>query len=241
MVHFFTQLNTTLQRTLRSILSIALVSVLMASLVVLPADATNIYDVPDFEENAHVVDQAEVLSRATEGKINSAFREIEAKTGQEAYVVTVRRLDYEVTIESFTQDLFKRWFPDAADQKNVTLLAIDVQTDNTAIVTGDGVKPVMSDAIATSVAKETVLVPLKYGNKYNQAFSDATDRLVAVLGGQEDPGAPVVKDTVNVESTFASREETEESNGFTWVIVLLVLSTVIPMATYYAYIYMGNR
>ena len=46
---------------------------------------------------------------------------------------------------------------------------------------------------------------------------------------------------MNVEGNFASREETEEGNGFTWVIVLLVLSTVIPMATYYAYIYLGNR
>jgi uncharacterized protein len=235
------QSSFTFRQILRKLSAIALSGLLLLSLMVLPADATNIYDVPDFEENSHVVDQAEVLSRSTEGKINGAFRDIEEKTGQEAYVVTVRRLDYDVTIESFTQDLFKRWFPNAEDQKNVTLLTIDVQTDNTAIVTGEGVKSVMSDAIATSVAKETVLVPLKYGNKYNQAFSDATDRMVAVLGGLDDPGAPVVKDTVNVESTFASHEETDEGNGFTWVIVLLVLSTVIPMATYYAYIYLGNR
>ena len=235
------QSSFTLIQMLRKLSAMALLGLMMLSLVVLPADATNIYDVPDFEENSHVVDQAEVLSRATEGTINNAFRDIETKTGQEAYVVTVRRLDYDVTIESFTQDLFKRWFPEEADQKNVTLLAIDVQTDNTAIVTGEGVKAIMSDAIATSVAKETVLVPLKYGNKYNQAFNDATVRIAAVLSGQEDPGAPVVKDTVNVESTFATHEETEEGNGFTWVIVLLVLSTVIPMATYYAYVYLGNR
>ena len=241
MVQSSSTIHPTVQKMLRKLCSIAVMGLVLLSLVTLPAEATNIYDVPDFEENSHVVDQAEVLSRSTEGTINNAFRGIEEKTGQEAYVVTVRRLDYEVTIESFTADLFKRWFPDVADQKNVTLLAIDVQTDNTAIVTGEGVKAVMSDAIASSVAKETVLVPLKYGNKYNQAFSDAAVRMTAVLSGQEDPGAPVVKDTVNVEGTFASREETEEGNGFTWVIVLLVLSTVIPMATYYAYIYLGNR
>lgn len=245
MVQLLHKFLTALMQSLRSIGAIALVGLLslslMLSIAVLPAMATNVYDVPDFEDNAHVVDQAEVLSRATEGKINSTFRDIEEKTGQEAYVVTVRRLDYEVTIESFAADLFKRWFPNEADQKNVTLLAIDAQTDNTAIITGPGVKSLMSDEIANSVAKETVLVPLKYGNQYNKAFSDATDRIATVLSGQEDPGAPVVKDTVNVESTFASREETEESNGAVWLIVLLVLATVIPMATYYAYIYLGNR
>jgi uncharacterized protein len=220
---------------------IVLLSVMLIQLCILPANATNIYDVPDFEENAHVVDQAEVLSRATEGKINSDFRTLEETSGKETYIVTVRRLDYDVTIEKFTQDLFKRWFPSPEDQTNVTLLTIDVQTDNTAIVTGETVKSVMTDPIAESIAKETVLVPLKYGNRYNQAFSDATDRLTIVLSGQEDPGPPIVKDTVNAESNFASREETKEGGGFTWVIVLLVLSTVIPMATYYGYVYLGNR
>lgn len=237
MIHF----SQALQRLKTTIAPIVLLTVLLLQLCSLPANATNIYDVPDFEENAHVVDQAEVLSRATEGKINSDFQKVEDSAGQETYIVTVRRLDYEVTIEKFTQDLFKRWFPTPEDQNNVTLLTIDVQTDNTAIVTGAGVKAVMSDAIAESIAKETVLVPLKYGNRYNQAFSDASDRLAIVLSGQEDPGPPVVKDNVNAESNFASREETKEGGGFTWVIVLLVLSTVIPMATYYGYVYLGNR
>lgn len=237
MIHLFLAL-----KRLRNMLGpIVLGCLLVLNLCILPANATNIYDVPDFEENAHVVDQAEVLSRATEGKINNDFRKVEETTGQEPYIVTIRRLDYDVTIEKFTQDLFERWFPTPEDQNKVTLLTIDVQTDNTAIVTGEGVKSVMSDEIANSIAKETVLVPLKYGNRYNQAFSDATDRMAIVLSGKEDPGPPVVKDNINVEGNFASREETQEGNGFTWVIVLLILSTVIPMATYYAYVYLGNR
>ena len=132
--------------------------------ICLPANATNIYDVPDFEENAHVVDQAEVLSRATEGTINSTFRKIETDNGQETYIVTVRRLDYDVTIEKFTQDLFVRWFPTAEDQNNVTLLTIDVQTDNTAIVTGEGAKAVLPDPIAQSIAKE---LPWQHTGKYH--------------------------------------------------------------------------
>lgn len=225
----------------RHCLTIGLGVLFALQLIMAPAYATSIYEVPDVPEGAHVVDQAEVLSRATEGHINSAFRDLEKKNGQEAYIVTVRRLDYEETIESFAQGLLKRWFPEAEDQRNVTLLVIDSQTDHTAIVTGQGVKPLMSDAIAESVAKETVLVPLKYGNRYNQAFNDATDRLVAVLSGQEDPGPPEVVDTTNVEGTFASPEETAESNATVWVIVLLVLATAIPMATYYLYVYLGSR
>lgn len=237
-------MNQLLHRTdqaLRRLCTIGLICLLATQLFLAPAWATSIYEVPDFEENSHVVDQAEVLSRSTEGHINGTFRDLEKSTGQEVYVVTIRRLDYEETIESFAQALFKRWFPDAADQKNVTLVAIDVLTDNSAVVSGEGAKARLTDEIAESVAKETILVPLKYGNRYNQAFNDATDRIAAVLSGQEDPGPPEVKDTVNVESTFASPEETEESNATVWVIVLLVLATAIPMATYYLYVYLGNR
>jgi len=67
---------------------------------------------------------------------------------------------------------------------------------------------------------------------------------VAVLSGQPDPGAPVFNEAFDTlsESTFASAETTEENRGNNAVllIVLLVLATVIPMATYYWYVGFGN-
>ena len=41
---------------------------------------------------------------------------------------------------------------------------------------------------------------------------------------------------MRVEGTFASAEETKESNATVIVIVLLIISTVVPMVTYYAYV-----
>ncbi|MEB3292775.1 MAG: TPM domain-containing protein [Synechococcales bacterium] len=206
----------------------------------MPAIATNLSDLPAAPE-AHVVDNASILSLSTEGQINSSLKDLQSQVGQEVYIVTVRGLDYDETSQSFTEKLFQAWFPEPSDQAKTTLLLIDSQTDDTGIVTGPAVKSVMSDAIATSVAKETVLVPLKFGNRYNQSMLDANERLVTVLSGKADPGAPDMKETVNVESTFATPEETEQSNATVWVIVLLVLATAIPMATYYLYLYLGNR
>ena len=115
-------------------------------------------------------------------------------------------------------------------------MVLDKLTNNSAIYTGEKVKAIMPDAIAQSVAQETLQVPLKVGERYNQGFLDASDRLVAVLSGQEDPGAPVVQDTVQVEGTFATPEQTQESNATVWVIGLLIAATVIPMATYFWYV-----
>jgi uncharacterized protein len=114
---------------------------------------------------------------------------------------------------------------------------IDTVTNGTAIISGDKSKTVLTSDIATSIANETLLAPLRDGNKYNQAFLDASDRLVAVLSGQPDPGPPQIIEKVQAERTFKTAEETEEERGnaTAWVVGLLIAATVIPMATYYIY------
>ncbi len=222
-------------------LALLLGSLLLLSLVSLPASAIGVYEMPKTAPESHILDLPDILSRITEGQIKTQLDELAQAHGQNVTIVTVRRLDYDDTIETFAQKVFDLWYPDAAAQANQTLLVIDTLTDNTGIVQGETAKASMSPAIATSVAQETVLVPLKYGNRYNQAFLDASDRMSKVMSGQADPGAPEVKETLLTERNFATPEETKESNATVWVVVLLVLSTAIPMATYYFYQYMGNR
>lgn len=210
--------------------------ILTTQLVVAPAQATSLYEVPGIPTDSQVLDLANILSRFSEGKITESFTDLKAKTGQEVRFVTIRGLDYEETIDSFTEKLFKQWFPTPDAQANQTLMVLDKLTNNSAIYTGEQAKGIMSGAIAQSVAQETLQVPLKIGERYNQGFLDASDRLVAVLSGQEDPGPPIVKDNVQVEGTFATPEETQESNATVWVIGLLIAATVIPMATYFWYV-----
>jgi uncharacterized protein len=213
------------------------IAVLLAHWVAAPALATGVYEMSDAPaSDTWVIDKAEVISRSNEGKINLALADLAAKTGNEVRLVTIHRLDYEETAETFTNALFDRWFPTPEAQANQTLLVIDNLTNDTAIRTGSAVKSVMSDEIARSVAQETILIPLKEDNKYNQAFLGASDRLVAVLSGNPDPGPPEVKDTVQVEGTFATPEDTKSSNATVWVIGFLIAATIIPMATYYLYV-----
>jgi len=210
--------------------------ILISSVFTVPALATGVYDIPNLTSDTWIVDEADLISRFNEGKISNAFNELAKQTGNEVRIVTIRRLDYGETPESFTKDLFEKWFPSKEAQANQTLLMIDSVTNGTAILTGDKVKPIMSDDIAKSVASETVLVPLRNGNKYNQAFLDAQERLVTVLSGEPDPGPPEVNNQVQVEGTFTKAEETDQGNATAWVVGLLIAATVIPMATYYIYL-----
>ncbi|NMG06983.1 TPM domain-containing protein [Brasilonema sp. UFV-L1] len=217
------------------------VMVILATFVfATPAWATGVYDIPAITsgEPTWVVDQADVISRINESKLSSTLENLAKQTGNEVRIVTLRHLDYGETPESFTKALFEKWFPTKEAQANQTILMIDTAKNGTAIITGEQVKSLMSDDIALSVASETLTAPLRDGNKYNQAFLDASDRLVAVLSGEPDPGPPEIVDNVQVESTFAKAEETDvnKGNATAWIVGLLVAATVIPMATYYIYL-----
>ena len=219
---------------LAAAIAIALIASQMA---VLPALATGVYEMPMLSagDRTWVWDKGDVLSRSSESTITSVLDNLETKTGKQVRFVTIHRLDYGETTASFTKQLFEQWFPATEDQTNQILLVLDTVTNSAAIRTGEGVKSLLTDEIAQSVAGETVQVPLREGNKYNEAFTAASDRLATVLSGQPDPGAPEVVDNTQVESTFKKAEETDQGNATVIVVVLLLLATVIPMVTYFWY------
>lgn len=207
-----------------------------------PALATGIYDLPTLSSGdpTWVLDEADVLSRINQGSLSRKLEQLAEQTGSEVRLVTIHRLDYGETVQSFTDQLFEKWFPTPEAQANQVLLVLDNVTNNAAIRTGSAINSLLTDEITESVTQETMMAPLRDGNRYNQALIDAGDRLVAVLSGQPDPGPPAVKDEIQVEGTFTSAEDTDSNNATVLVIGFLVAATIIPMATYYAYKLLGN-
>lgn len=205
------------------------------------ASATGVYDLPVIHngEDVWIVDNAEAISKVTETKLTDELRGLADKTGNETRMVVINRLDYDQTIESLTNELFSSWYPTPEEQNNQTLLVLDTLTNRTAIRSGEGVTSLLTPDISDSLVKETVVVPLK-NSQYNQALIDASDRIVSVLSGQEDPGAPEIK-KLAIDGTFASVEETDDRSATIWMIVLLGLATLIPMITYFWYVgFPGN-
>ncbi len=224
---------------LRQILLLSIVFAISIGIFTLPAQATAIYEVPVVSAGVPtwIVDKADVLSLSTKGNIKGTLEQLAKQTGKEVRFVTIHRLDYGETIQTFTDKLFKKWFATPAEQVNQTLIVLDNVTNTIGVQTGADVKLILTDAIANSVIGETMPTPLRNGNKYNQAFGDATDRLVAVLSGQADPGPPKVISTPEVGRTYLKAEETDanRTNFIIIVIGLLIAATVIPMATWWWY------
>ena len=208
-----------------------------------PASATGVYDMPlNASTDSWVLDDANKITRLNESNLNKDLQKLAAATGQEIRYVTIHRLDYGETAQSFAEQLFDRWFPTSEAGANQAVVVLDDVTNNIGLKFGEETATLLPAEIADSIAQETMKAPLLKNNSYNRAFGDATVRLAAVLAGEPDPGPPVIEETIQVEGTFATAEETEENRtGSTWiVVVLLIVSTVIPMATYYWYQSMGG-
>jgi uncharacterized protein len=222
----------------RGVLIFASILLVLPLILALPVQAATIYDLPPTAggEDTWLVDEANVLSRLTETQVKEKLQDLAKQTGDEVHLVIIQRLDFGETTQDFADALFEKWFPTAALQANKILIVVDTLTTNSGIRVGEASDELLTADIAASVANETLLVPIRDGSRYNQAMFDVSDRLTAVLSGLPDPGPPIVENTVNIERTYATAEETQESNATTIVIVLLVIATVVPMATYFAYV-----
>jgi len=209
-------------------------------IIATPAIATGLFDLPNFDANkTWVVDTADVISNANQSKVTRTLKQLASETGQEVRMVAIRRLDYGETVDSLAEEIFKDWYPNAEVQANQTLIVMDSLTNKAAIRTGEAAQGFANPDIAKSIVDETVGYNIRNG-RYNQAFIDAGDRLVAVLSGQEDPGPPEIVDEIQTEGTFTKAEDTDQGSATIWVIGFLFFATVIPMATYYWYVGFGN-
>ena len=228
-------IRSALARLILSLMTIAI----SIGIFALPAQATAVYEIPVVSAGipTWIIDKADVMSLSTKGTVRGTLEQLAKQTGKEVRFVTIHRLDYGDTIQTFTDKLFKKWFPTADEQASQTLITLDNVTNTIGIRTGSEIAPLLTPAIASSLITETMQAPLRSGNKYNQAFIDGANRLVPVLSGQPDPGPPIVVSTPEVGRTYLKAEETEanRTNFLVIVIGLLIIATVIPMATWWWY------
>jgi uncharacterized protein len=224
-------------RLRRSLLSLLLAIGLVLAGPIAAARAVSVADLPPHPPAEHVLDGANVLSRAGNAEIE---RLLEAFTAErvDARLITLTRLDYGLDLTGLGNQLLERWSadpPEGSGRDPLLLLLIDSQTRSTAIVAQAPLDRQLPLELLTSTAATTMAQPLRSGDRYRQASVDALQRLSTVLLGGEDPGEPVVEEAAAVVSNIPTREETSSSNAFTWVVVLLVVGTVVPMLTWWVF------
>ena len=215
-----------------------LVLTLLALAPIDEALAVSLKDLPSSPPAAPLLDSAEVFSRASRGEIEKQLAAFRAER-VDARLITVPRLDYGLSLEQLGQELVQRWTAPATaavkTQDPLLLVLVDAQTKAAAVVASEPLERQLPPELLRSTARTTMALPLREGNRYRQASLDGLTRLATVLRGGEDPGEPEVASEAVITTNIPTHEETERSNGFTWVVVLLVVGSVVPMLTWWVF------
>jgi len=195
--------------------------------------ATGVADFPAQSPSSHVLDSAELLSRAASGDVNQRLEQF-SDLGVDARLVTLRRLDYGLSLDTLGEDLLQQWHEETS-REGMLLLLIEAQNNSAAIVASPDLLDQLPASLLSSTAISTMGLPLREGSRYRQASLDALGRLEVVLQGGEDPGPPQLVERMPVETNVPTKEETASSNAFLWVVVLLVVGTLVPMITWWVF------
>jgi len=192
-------------------------------------------DLPAQPPEKAVLDSADVLSRAGKNEIEARLNQLESSK-VDARVITLRKLDYGLSLTGFGEELVERWSNnDNISERPLILFLEETQNKQAAIVVSAELSDQLPDALLRSTARTTMSQPMRDGERFRQASMDGIERIAVVLNGGEDPGPPVQIERTTLPTNIPTVEETSESNAFTWVIVLLVVGTIVPMATWWVF------
>ncbi|MFM7269264.1 MAG: photosystem II repair protein Psb32 [Cyanobium sp.] len=218
---------------------------LLALLLLVAPDAVqaiSLKDLPATPPASLVLDSADVLSRSTRTDIEKELDSFRADH-VDARLITISRLDYGINLQSLGEELLQSWSspadPDRTSQAGTAdallLVLIDTQNKSVAIAASPSLEGQLPSNLLRSTARTTMAIPLRQGDRYRQASVDGLTRLAIVLRGGDDPGEPAQNEEAVVVSNVPSQEETAESNAFTWIVVLLVVGSVVPMLTWWVF------
>ena len=210
-------------------------AVLCLLLAVPAAVAVSAQDFPLSLPDEVVLDSADVLSRASRNEISTRLQELD-QFHVDARLVTLRRLDYGLSLSGFGDELLDRWGQESnLTDRPLLIFLEETQSKQATVVAAKELLEQLPESLLRSTGRTTMSQPLRDGDRFRQATLDGVSRVEIVLNGGEDPGPPVQLERASIPTNIPTAEETEDSNAFTWVVVLLVVGTIVPMATWWIF------
>ncbi|MDP6171028.1 MAG: TPM domain-containing protein [Prochlorococcaceae cyanobacterium ETNP2_MAG_10] len=213
-----------------------LISILLGLTLMVPsASAITAKDFPAARPEKHVVDSAAVLSRVSSSQLESRLDQI-GKGQLDARLITLRKLDYGLSLANFGNSLIERWsLSTNHEDLPLLLMVIDAQNKQAVVVADSALSAQLPESLLQSTGRTTMNKPLVEGERYQQASFDALSRLEVVLDGGDDPGPPIQSFSPIKQTNIPTHEETQSSNALVWVVVLMVVGSIVPMATWWIF------
>jgi len=184
-----------------------------------------------------IVDDGNFLSKVTEDRVTKQMKSLKADTGIAFSVVTVEQSE---DVSADADAIFGAWYPSGGENAGVMVFA--KRTKEVSFAGGQGfADKVGSSGVLDSITYDNI-PQLTERDKFNEAVTSSADRIEAVVRGKADPGPPIRAVKERPASNYKSKEEfAENKTNYTNIVVgLLVVSFVVPMIQYFAYVSEGS-
>lgn len=178
-----------------SVLSIAAITLPATSLAISVQKVLN----PRQVNGGWVTDQANILSPATEARLNQMISQLETENGSEIAVVTVPETAPSATPKEFATNLFNYWKIGKVGADNGVLLLISTGDRRVEIEAGYGVEGILPDARVGSIIQNKITPRFKQGD-FEGGTLAGTEALIVAL----KTDAPTLNPSVEAPSLGAS-------------------------------------
>lgn len=133
-----------------------------------------------------VMDEAGLLNPADKAALDTSLRALEARTGAQVVVATVRSLQG-VTIEDYGYQLGRAWKIGQKDTSTGALLIVAPNDHTVRIEVGYGLEGALTDA-ATRLIIETVILPRFRANDYPGGIKGGVAQIAQILTADAQTG-----------------------------------------------------
>jgi len=129
--------------------------------------------------SGRVVDQANVFAAATRTALEMKLADLEAKSGIQLAVATVRSLEGQ-DIEPYANQLFRTWKLGERTKNNGVLLLVAPNERRVRIEVGYGLEGTLTDALSKVIITNAIAPRLKAGD-FDDGITRGVDDIITVL------------------------------------------------------------
>lgn len=176
--------------------------------------------IPDPPTELYVLDQAGVMSSATESMIINTSKELARQTKAQVAVVTVKTLDG-LTIEDVALQIYRKWQLGDKQLNNGVLILVATTEHQSRIEVGYGLEGALPDGKTGRIQDDNMLPAFQQGN-YDLGLSNGYKAVVAEVA--KEYGVTISNTTVNQPQPSPAPAGKKVP---TWVTILGILGLVI--------------
>ena len=193
---------------------IATLMALAIALVALPALAATTFP----KLSGRVVDEANLLSPATEAALTQKLEALETTTGRQVVVATLPSLQG-LEIEEYGYQLGRAWKLGGEKTDDGAVLIVAPNERKVRIEVGYGLEPVLTDALSSVIIQSAILPKFKAGDMEGGVVAGA-DALIQQLS---------LPDEVAKAQVAQAAEQPRAEGPPRWILVLLVFGFIFML------------